>query len=390
MNLHDMVRRKDRMLEVANGTLEASMLKLPSGTQRAVRLSAGARVRLRDAHSATCLQDTPRAPGWVVHAQPGSKLQVWMESAGSESRLLADLAPPKPKVAKTVTPKPPGLRDRLAAHISAKAPPPAPPIAAPLAPVPLDVHFDWPLRMPAAYDLVLACADAEVALAVGPLLDMRRELLPVLRGKGVEVGPGGNPALESDDIRSVRYVEKMSASDWAKTYPKVTLDEAVLARWADYAIASAEQLDGFEPGSLDFIFSSHVFEHLVNPLQVLQNWWRCLAPGGVIAAVVPDARYSFDLRQPITGTDALLSQHRAGGHERTAAMYAQWCRHTAPEVDPARLRERDYAIHVNYFSPASACAMLEVFRGMVPDPGGVRIAQFRNGREFAFAMCKPS
>lgn len=386
MNLHDMVRRKDRMLEVADGTLEASMLKLPSGTQRAVRMSAGARVRLRDAHSATCLQDTPRAPGWVLHAHPGSKLQVWLESAGSEPRLLADIAPPLPK---PVIPKPPGLRERLAAHIAGK-PPSSTPVAAPLQPVQVDVHFDWPLRMPAAYDLVLACGDTELALAVGPLLDMRRELLPVLRGTGVEVGPGGNPALESDDVRSVRYVEKMSAGDWAKTYPKVTLDEAVQARWADYAIASAEQLDGFEPGSLDFIFSSHVFEHLVNPLQVLQNWWRCLAPGGVIAAVVPDARYSFDLRQPVTGTDALLSQHRDGGHERTAAMYAQWCRHTAPEVDPVRLRERDYAIHVNYFSPTSACAMLEVFRGMVPDPGGVRIAQFRNGREFAFAMCKPS
>ena len=386
MNLHDMVRRKDRMLEMVDGTVEAAMLKLPSGTQRAVRLSAGARLRLRDAHSATCLQDTPRAPGWVVHAQPGSRLRVWLESTGSEPRLLADISPPLPK---PVIPKPPGLRDRLAAHMPGKAPM-ATPAAAPPQAVQEDVHFDWPLRMPASYDLVLACGDAELALAVGPLLDMRRELLPVLRGKGVEVGPGGNPALESDDIRSVRYVEKMSAGDWAKTYPKVTLDEAVLARWADYAIASAEQLDGFEPGSLDFIFSSHVFEHLVNPLQVLQNWWRCLAPGGVIAAVVPDARYSFDLRQPITGTDALLSQHLAGGHERTAAMYAQWCRHTAPEVDPARLRERDYAIHVNYFSPASACAMLEVFSDMVADPGGVRIAQFRNGREFAFAMCKPS
>ena len=387
MNLHDMVRRNDRMLEVVEGTIEASMLKLASGTQRSVRLSAGARVRLRDAHSATCLQDTPRAPGWVLHAQPGSRLQVWLESPGNEPCLLADVV--IPTAPKAVTPKPPDLRERLAAHIAGK-PPPSTPVAGPPQPVQLDVHFDWPLRMPAAYDLVLACGDAEVALAIGPLLDMRRELLPVLRGKGVEVGPGGNPALESDDARSVRYVEKMSAGDWAKTYPKVTLDEAVLARWADYAIASAEQLDGFEPGSLDFIFSSHVFEHLVNPLQVLQNWWRCLAPGGVIAAVVPDARYSFDLRQPITGTDALLCQHRAGGHERTAAMYAQWCRHTAPEVDPARLRERDYAIHVNYFSPASACAMLEVFRGMVDDPGGVRIAQFRNGREFAFAMCKPS
>lgn len=386
MNLHDMVRRHDRMLELVEGTVEASVLKLPSGTQRAVRFSAGARLRLRDAHSATCLQDTPHAPGWVVHAQTGTQFQVCLESAGSEPRLLANVAPATPK---EVTPKPPGLRNRLAAYLQGKSSS-STPVAPKLRPVPLNVYFDWPLRMPASYDILLTCGDAEVAVGIGPLLDMRRELLPVLRGNGVEVGPGGNPALQSDATRSVRYVEKMSAPDWAKTYPKVKLDKAVRARWADYAIAPAEQLDGFGPGSLDFIFSSHVLEHLVNPLQVLQNWWRCLAPGGVIAAVVPDARYSFDLRQPITSTDALLSQHLAGGHERTAAMYEQWCRHTAPEVDIANLRARDYAIHVNYFSPASVRAMLEVFRGMVADPGGVRVAQFRNGREFGFSICKPT
>ncbi len=147
MNLHDMVRRKDRMLEVADGTIEATMLKLSSGTQRAVRLSAGTRVRLRDAHSATCLQDTPRAPGWVVHAQAGSRLQVWLESAGNAPCLLADVV--IPTAPKAVTPKPPDLRERLAAHIAGK-PPSSTPVSAPLQPVALDVHFDWPLRMPPA------------------------------------------------------------------------------------------------------------------------------------------------------------------------------------------------------------------------------------------------
>lgn len=386
MNLYDIVRRRDRMLDTSEGSIEATVLKLPAGTQRAVRIPAEARVRLRDAHLATCLQETPRAPGWVLHAPDGVRLQVWLECGGQQPHLLADVgaafaAPEAPKV--------PGLRERLAARIAGTPVPPVSPVA-PVARPPQSVEFDWPLRMPAAYDLVLSSGNAEVALAVGPLRDVRRRVLPILRGHGVEVGPGANPAVESDAQRSVRYVEKMSAREWASTYPKEALDDAVAARWSEYAIAPAEQLDGFETGSLDFIFSSHVLEHLVNPLQVLHNWWQCLAPGGVIVAVVPDARYSFDLRQPLTTTDALLSQFRDGGHARTEAMYSQWCRHTAPDADIGSLRARDYAIHVNYYSPRSLRAMLEVFRGMVADPGGVHVEQFRNGKDFAFAMCKPS
>ena len=387
MNLYDIIRRADRMLDAPADAIQATVLKLPAGTQRAVRMPAGARVRFRDAHLATCLQGTPRAPGWTLHAQDGGRLQVWLESAGSEPRLLADSVVAK---ACTGAPTAPGWRERLAARIAGGPAPVAAPVATPVARPPQPVHFDWPLRMPPAYDLVLSTEIAEVAVAVGPLRDVRRGVLPALRGRGVEVGPGSNPAVESDDTRSVRYVEKMSAQEWADTYPKEALDDAVKARWSEYAIASAEHLDGFEPGSLDFIFSSHVIEHLVNPLQVLHNWWQCLAPGGAIVAVVPDARYSFDLRQPLTTTDALLSQYRAGGHERTEAMYAQWCRHTAPDADIGRLRARDYAIHVNYFSPGSLRAMLEVFRGMVADPGGVHVEQFRNGKDFAFAMCKPA
>jgi len=386
MNLYDIVRRRDRMLVAPAGDVHATVLKLPAGTLRAVGMPAGARIRLRDAHQATCLQDTPGDPGWTLYGNAGATLRVLMEASDGTSHLLADTC------IEATSPDVPAAMDwrtRLAARISGAprvASKPASPLLHPMRPV----RLDWPVRMPPGYDLVLTSGDAELALAVGPLRDVRRSVLPALQGRGVEVGPGSNPAVESDATRSVRYVEKMGAQEWADTYPKEALDDAVKARWAEYAIASAERLDGFEPGSLDFVFSSHVIEHLVNPLQVLQNWWNCLAPGGAIVAVVPDARYSFDLRQPLTSTDALLDQHRAGGHERTESMYARWCQHTAPEAEIHSLRARDYAIHVNYFSPCSLRAMLEVFRGMVPDPGGIHVEQFRNGKDFAFAMFKPS
>ncbi len=391
MNLYDMARRGDRMLDAADGSISACVLKLAAGTQRAVRMPGDARVRLRHAHEATCLQATPMDPGWVMHAMGQGHVRIWLEANDREPVLLADTAEHDGNAADVTSQAVPlalGWRARLARRIAGTpvvVPPPRPTSSRQ---VPL--QLSWPVRMPSAYDLVLESVGDEVALAVGPLHDVRRGILDALRGNGVEVGPGANPAVIDSESRSVRYVEKMSAIEWARLYPKDALDADVIARWSQYTIASAEALDGIEPASLDFIFSSHVLEHLVNPLQVLQNWWRRLAPGGGIVGVVPDARYSFDLRQPMTTLDELQAQHAAGTHERSEAMYHRWCRHTSPDADIASLRARDYAIHVNYFSPESFGVMLRAFADLVDTPGGAFIDQFRNGKDFAFAVFKPT
>ncbi len=390
MNLYDMARRGDRMLDAPAGSIDACVLKLAAGTQRAVRLAHDARIRLRHAHEATCLLATPADPGWVLHTQGEGQVRVWLEAKDRAPVLLADTAAQAMdanEVAVTM-PAPRSWPARLALRLAGTP-------SVPIAPRPparrqVPLQLSWPVRMPIAYDLVLESSEDDVAIAVGPLHDVRRGVLAELRGNGLEVGPGANPAVVDSDIRSVRYVEKMSATEWAQVYPKESLDAAVMARWSQYTIASAETLDGIATDSLDFIFSSHVLEHLVNPLQVLQNWWQCLAPGGGIVGVVPDARYSFDLRQPLTTLDELLAQLRAGAHERTDAMYQRWCRHTSPEADIASLRARDYAIHVNYFSPESFGGMLQAFAGLVGTPGGAFVEQFQNGKDFAFAVFKPT
>ena len=46
-------------------------------------------------------------------------------------------------------------------------------------------------------------------------------------------------------------------------------------------------LDGVPDGSQDFIFSSHLLEHLVHPELALRNWVRVVKPGGHLLIVVP-------------------------------------------------------------------------------------------------------
>jgi SAM-dependent methyltransferase len=50
----------------------------------------------------------------------------------------------------------------------------------------------------------------------------------------------------------------------------------------------------FRPNSLDYVASSHVLEHVANPVAALLEWHRVLVSGGLIYMVVPDRRYTFD------------------------------------------------------------------------------------------------
>jgi SAM-dependent methyltransferase len=52
-----------------------------------------------------------------------------------------------------------------------------------------------------------------------------------------------------------------------------------------------EELKMFSTESLNAIIACHSFEHLVNPIAVLQEWNRVLKRGGVVAMILPDVRH---------------------------------------------------------------------------------------------------
>jgi SAM-dependent methyltransferase len=59
-------------------------------------------------------------------------------------------------------------------------------------------------------------------------------------------------------------------------------------------------LPGIPDQSYDFVLSSHVLEHIANPLLAVQNWKRVLKPGGSLILVVPNRNKTFDHRRPVT------------------------------------------------------------------------------------------
>lgn len=327
MNLFDIVKRKDRSLAIEAGEVTAVHRRFPFPSF-GVTITAGGRFRLTDAHNFTALRSFPRAPGWAAHRQEGdggAALEVWLNAHNGRRHLL---------------------------HGSTSEPPPGPP----------NVALGWPAwaGFLEGYDLTIANVDDQPCyIATTWTFNPRLNLRPLIRGDGIEVGPGTNPFVLPDADTQVRYIEAAPLDEWIGNYGRALDPDSLKSLWASYVIGDAVKLDVIPDGALDFIFSSHVFEHLSNPLGVLDNWRRKLRPGGLVAAVIPDLRYCFDLRQPPSTLTDWASEYESGSWQLSRAKYEKWCRHTTPEATPESLITRKYSIHAHYYTSETILHLVE-------------------------------
>ena len=76
------------------------------------------------------------------------------------------------------------------------------------------------------------------------------------KGKGLDIGYGGDPVV------------------------------AGVTGW-DYEHGDAHFLNGLDDEAFDFVYSSHLLEHLPDVDAALTNWWRVLKPGGYFILYLP-------------------------------------------------------------------------------------------------------
>jgi SAM-dependent methyltransferase len=55
----------------------------------------------------------------------------------------------------------------------------------------------------------------------------------------------------------------------------------------DYEHGDAQYLKGIKDNFYDFVYSSHVLEHMKDPKVSLLNWWRVLKPKGYLILYIP-------------------------------------------------------------------------------------------------------
>jgi ubiquinone/menaquinone biosynthesis C-methylase UbiE len=67
--------------------------------------------------------------------------------------------------------------------------------------------------------------------------------------------------------------------------------------------------------SFDFVVSSHVLEHFVNPIKAIVEWFRIIRPGGTIFMIVPHRDRTFDSERERTPLSHIIGDYITGRSE---------------------------------------------------------------------------
>jgi ubiquinone/menaquinone biosynthesis C-methylase UbiE len=127
--------------------------------------------------------------------------------------------------------------------------------------------------------------------------------------------------------------------------------------WDRYVVGTADNIPA-EEASLDFIFSSHVVEHLANPLGHLAYWAKLLKPGGLVVAVIPDKDGCQDYAFAPSTVAEIMAEWEAGSMQVTIEHYRRWGKIQMPGSTAEALMESGRSIHVHFYTPAFMANLL--------------------------------
>ena len=116
--------------------------------------------------------------------------------------------------------------------------------------------------------------------------------------KGVEIGPLDRPLVPKGHGTSVYYADYGSSEAVKARYaqdPDVRTDQICDV---DFDLSQISFTDvSSKLGPLDYVVASHVIEHVPDLAGWLQDIYASLRPGGILALVVPDKRFTFDVHR---------------------------------------------------------------------------------------------
>lgn len=316
-----MARRGDANLELS-GDVAMAKQGYPDGTWRGLHLKSGSRFKIPDVRRFANFRHFPSYCGWMVEVPEDAALRIAVVSSGDE------------KV----------LSERVYRNGGGFQP----------------LLLPWPHQICGAIDLVVSCegsTQAPVFVANHRMLS-RQWLYDLCIGRGVEIGPGPIPQILPSGKTQVSYLEQMPAEEWNRLYNGGGKYPVRPELWGNYIVGEASALP-VEDGSLNFIFGSHVFEHLANPIGHLQRWRGKLAPGGKVIMVVPDLNGTKDGVHHRCSLESLVEEFERDIWLPEKAHYMRHLRRAADDKKLIALMERMESIHVHYYDNINCQMMLE-------------------------------
>ncbi len=134
---------------------------------------------------------------------------------------------------------------------------------------------------------------------------------------GLEVGPGYAPAFPRSKGWNVETLDHATADELREKY-RGMIDVSCVEH-IDYVSDGGLMHETIaRRGEYDFIYASHVIEHVTDPVAFFRSCEILLKDTGNLILVVPDKRHCFDALQPVTTTGDFLDAFNAKATRHSA------------------------------------------------------------------------
>lgn len=122
------------------------------------------------------------------------------------------------------------------------------------------------------------------------------------KGKGIEIGRAEHNQFGLDDCINVAPKERENF--WKQSQIKQC---GKFSKIDMYGTAENLPVDGH---SYDYILSSHVIEHVPNPIKAFFEWDRVLKPGGIVFMIFPKRNADpNDVNRPVSRLIDIINQY---------------------------------------------------------------------------------
>lgn len=139
------------------------------------------------------------------------------------------------------------------------------------------------------------------------------------RAAGLEIG-GPSGVFSRGSILPlyplIRALDNCNFAD--KTTWETTIEEGMTFRFDESRplgrqyISDATDLLAIPSSHYDVVLSSHVIEHIANPLRALCEWVRVLKENGLLVLIIPHKDGTFDHLRPVTTFEHILQDFKFG------------------------------------------------------------------------------
>lgn len=75
-------------------------------------------------------------------------------------------------------------------------------------------------------------------------------------------------------------------------------------------ITDATDLSVIKDAKYDFLLSSHVLEHIANPIKAINEWKRVVKKDGYLVFVLPSKTHTFDWKRDLTNLDHIINDFK--------------------------------------------------------------------------------